>query len=347
MPSVMELEDIEVHFSQTSGVLGEVKEALFGTGKTVRAVDGVDLSLEENKVQGIIGESGCGKTTLLETLVGLQQPTNGRIYFEGEPISEFSKKRRRQFNRDVQMIFQDPFNSLDPKYTVSETLGEQLKIHGMENSEEKKLETLERVELNPSERYVDQRPDQLSGGEKQRVSIARALIVEPEVLLADEPVSMLDVSTQASILNLLSRIVSDEEVAMLYISHDISTVSQICDMMNIMYLGRIVETGQTKAVLSDPKHPYTKSLIQAVPIPDPEHNRERVALEGDIPDSLDIPLGCRFKDRCPERMPICDQQPLDWGIDDDREVACHLYYDHERETGRAAVTDGETVSRDG
>jgi len=337
----MELEDVEVHFDQTSGVIAEIQNMLWGTGKKVRAVDGVSLTLGKNEVQGIIGESGCGKTTLLETIVGLQEPTGGDVYFDGKPIDEFGKSERRAFYRDLQMIFQDPFNSLDPKFTVSDTLGEQLEIHDLEDTERRKLEMLDRVELSPPERYIDLLPEQLSGGEKQRVSIARALIVNPDVILADEPVSMLDVSTQASILRLLSDIVSDEGISMIYISHDISTVSQICDDINVMYLGRIIERSATADVLQDPKHPYTQALIQAVPLPNPERTRDRVDLRGDIPDPLDAPSGCRFKDRCPEQMPICDEEPLTREIGDGREVACHLYYDHEATVDAAGETSQE------
>jgi len=323
---VFELDDIAVHFEQRSGIVQDVLNAVRGTRPKVRAVDGVDITLRSNEVQGVIGESGCGKSTLLETMVGLQEATSGDAYFNGRSVAEFDKSDWRQFRRDVQMIFQDPFNSLDPKYTVSEVLSEQLEIHGLEDTTARKREILADVELNPPGYYLDKRPDELSGGEKQRVSIARALVVEPEVLLADEPVSMLDVSTQASILKLLSSVVSERDVGMVYISHDISTVSYVCDVVNVMYLGRIVESAPTEEILESPKHPYTDALIQAVPVPDPRTTRERVAIGGDVPDPLDVPGGCRFKDRCPERMDVCDTAPAMVDLEgSDHRVACHLY----------------------
>lgn len=322
------LEDIAVHFDSSSNIINSLLQSIRGNKAKIRAVDGVDLTLHPNEVQGVIGESGCGKSTLLKSMVGLEDPTSGEMYFEKQPLSEFSKADWRAFRRDVQMIFQDPFNSLDPKYTVSEVLSEQLKIHDMEDARERKLEILNQVRLKPPEHYLDKYPEELSGGEKQRVSIARALIVSPKVLLADEPVSMLDVSTQASILRLLSEIIASRDMGMVYISHDISTVSYICDSINVMYLGRIVESALTERVLEDPKHPYTKALIQAVPIPDPRNTRKRVAIDGEVPDPLDMPSGCRFKDRCPDRMDICDKAPRDITLDDsDHTVACHLYSD--------------------
>lgn len=322
---LLNAKDLSVHFEQSTNAIEGIKRSLLGTERKIRAVDEVDLKLETGEVQGVIGESGCGKSTLLETLLGLQKPTSGEVRFKGKPKSGLEKRNWNEFLREVQMIFQDPFNSLDPKYTISDTLDEQLKIYGREITKEKKEEVMQQVELKPPELYLDKYPDELSGGEKQRASIARALIVNPDVLLADEPVSMLDVSTQASILKLLSEIVETQDVGMVYISHDISTVSYVCDSINVMYLGRIVESAAAEDLLEDPKHPYTQALIQAVPVPDPESDRPRVELEGEIPDPSNIPNGCRFKNRCPERMDVCDSEIDMLEPENDHYVACYLY----------------------
>jgi len=212
--------------------------------------------------------------------------------------------------------------------TVREALREQLDIHNIEDREQRIREVLMQVELKPPERYLDQLPKQLSGGEKQRVSIARALIVEPKVILADEPVSMLDVSTQAAVLKLLRRLVREEGLSMLYISHDLSTVAHLCDRVNVMYLGRIVERAPVMELLNERKHPYTQALFNAIPIPNPYANRTHTSLSNTPPDPIDIGEGCRFRDRCPERMDICEKTPISHIIDDGRMVACHLYYDH-------------------
>jgi peptide/nickel transport system ATP-binding protein len=344
---LFELRGVEKHFSQTDNLIKTVTNELFGRDPPkVRAVDGINLELYPQQVQGVIGESGCGKSTLLMTLMGLHDPTGGELVFDGQPVSEFDKSDWKEFRRRVQIIFQDPFNSMDPKFTVRETLMEPLQVHDMDNKEERVYEALEHAELNPPEKYLDRLPKQLSGGEKQRVSIARALVLEPDVILADEPVSMLDVSTQAAVLNLLSDLTENLGVAMFYISHDLSTVSYVCEKVNVMYLGRIVEEAPTSQLIDEPKHPYSKALIKAIPIPDPHFARERTTMQGSPSDPINLPGGCRFKDRCPERMPICDERPLDWELDADRQVACHLYYDHEEVTSSAGAAPEEAVVSD-
>ncbi|MFC7133258.1 MULTISPECIES: ABC transporter ATP-binding protein [Salinibaculum] len=300
---LFEADGITKEFPRSTSVVDTI---LRRSKEPLRAVDDVSISLAENEITGVIGESGCGKTTLLKMMGNLMAPTKGTIRYEGQDIGEMTKAERMNFRSNVQFIFQDPFNSLNPRMTVRETLTEVLEIHDFDNHDERIHDVLERVELNPPERFVDQRPPALSGGEKQRVSIARALIVEPSVLLADEPVSMLDVSTQASILKLLSNLSTDLGVSIMYISHDISTVSYLCEDINVMYLGRLVERGPTEEIINDPKHPYTNALIQAVPIPDPHNARERTKLEGATPEPVGLGEGCRFRDRCPSIIPPDD-----------------------------------------
>jgi peptide/nickel transport system ATP-binding protein len=339
---VLELKGLEKHFYQSGGLVDTI---LRKDGTPIPAVDGVDLTLGTNEVKGVIGESGCGKTTLLKTLAGLHDRTGGELRFRGEEVAGFDKSDWKQFRRNVQIIFQDPFDSLNPKMDVNTILREPLRIHDIGDRDRRVKEILEKVELNPPERYLDKRPYQLSGGEKQRVSIARALILEPEVVLADEPVSMLDVSTQASILKLLSNLITEFDLSMIYISHDLSTVSYICDEVNVMYLGRIVESAPTKQLLEAPKHPYSEALVDAIPLPDPSNHRERTDLEGSTPEPGAIGNGCRFKDRCPQRMDVCENTPAFVPNDDgEGHVACHLYYDHSEVT--AAETEVEPSTSD-
>ena len=328
---VLELRSVEKHFNTSSGLYDTVRNVVSGRGPSyVRAVDGVNLELRENQVQGVIGESGCGKTTLLRTMIGLYTPTEGEMYYRGRPTSEFSRRDWKEYRRRVGIIFQDPFNSLDPKFSVRRLLAEPLEIHGIDYGPDRIEEMLESVGLTPPEEYLTRFPGQLSGGEKQRVAIARGLITEPDVILADEPASMLDVSTQAEILNLLNELTDDFGVSMVYISHDLSTVSYVCDYINVMYLGRVVEQAPTRQLLSSPKHPYTRALIQSIPIPDPHYERARAVIGGEPGNPIDLPAGCRFKNRCPERMDVCDYTP--WDVEpegeEDHVVACHLYYDH-------------------
>jgi peptide/nickel transport system ATP-binding protein len=326
---IIRVEGLEKHFQLDEGVLSTV---LGRAPRIVRAVDDVGFALDEKDAIGIIGESGCGKSTLLKTLIGLHRPTAGQIYYRGTEISEFDKRDWKDYRRNVQLIFQDPFNSLDPKMTVEEALGEPLKIHDLGTDARQKREILEQVELSPPADYLSRLPKQLSGGEKQRVAIARSLILDPAVLLADEPMSMLDVSTQAAILGLFRKLRRDLDISIIYISHDISTVAYVCEEIHVMYLGRIVESSPTRKLLENPKHPYSKALVKAVPIPDPNYGRKRVAISGLSNDQTDVSNGCRFRDRCPERMDICEVTPNDVAVGDERTAACHLYYDHEDAT---------------
>lgn len=338
--TVLTCRNLEKFFTREGGLLS----LLPGRGEPpIQAVDGISMELEQNQSIGVIGESGCGKTTLLMTLMGLHKPTGGDIQLDGKSISTFSRKDWKEYRRRVQIVFQDPFNSLDPRMSVESSLKEPLKIHDIGDQDQRIREILERVELNPPEKFLNQRPNQLSGGEKQRVSIARALILEPDVILADEPVSMLDVSTQAAILDLLSNLMEDTGVSMIYISHDLSTVSYVCDEINVMYLGRFVESGQTKSIIDNPKHPYTQALVGAIPLPDPHASRERTEMEGAPRDPIGVGDGCRFRDRCPARMDICDVTPekVSVGESADHQAACHLYYEHQQVNQSTVVGESD------
>lgn len=301
---LLELRGLEKHFDQSNSLASQIADkVLQREPEKVRAVDGIDLKLRPNEVQGVIGESGCGKTTLLMTLMGLHSPTGGELVFDGTPLSEFTSEDWKEFRRRVQIIFQDPFNSMDPKFTVRETLMEPLDVHDMDNKEERIREALEHAELNPPEQYLDRLPKQLSGGEKQRVSIARALVVDPDVILADEPVSMLDVSIRASVLNILRRLRRDEGLTLSIISHDLSLIRNVSDRTAVMYLGEFVEVGDTDRIVEDPKHPYTEALVDSVPVPDPTIERTPVDISGEPPSPRNPPSGCRFHTRCPAVIP--------------------------------------------
>ncbi|MGM0604857.1 MAG: oligopeptide/dipeptide ABC transporter ATP-binding protein [Halobacteriota archaeon] len=297
---VLEIRNLKKYFEESTNI---VDMLLRRDPAQIQAVDDISFTLDRNESIAVIGESGCGKSTLLLTLIGLHEMTDGEIIYNGRPVSEFSKADWKEYRRNVQVIFQDPFNCLDPKMTIEDSLKEPLRIHDIGNRDEKVREILEEVELSPPDKYLKRKPMNLSGGEKQRVAIGRALILEPDVILADEPVSMLDVSTQAAVLNMMKELTEEYGVSMIYISHDLSTVSYISEIVNVMYLGRIVETAPTDDLLSEPKHPYTNALVSAVPIPDPHHNRERTEMSGAPRDPIELGEGCRFRDRCPDVIP--------------------------------------------
>ena len=294
---LLEVRDLHKHFEVGSpGLFGGQQEIL-------RAVDGVSFELGRGETLGLVGESGCGKSTCARTLVGLHPPTSGQVLYEGEEISGLSRDRA-PFRRKIQMIFQDPYASLDPRQTVSSILTEPLRIHRLARPRQRRLramQLLDAVGLNP--RHIHRFPHEFSGGQRQRIGIARALALEPDLIICDEPVSALDVSIQAQVVNLLGELQARFNLAYLFIAHDLAVVRHICDRVAVMYLGKVVEIAERDALFDDPRHPYTRALLSAVPHPDPriERGRERIVLEGDVPSPLDPPTGCRFHPRCVER----------------------------------------------
>lgn len=282
---------------------------LGGEQQVVHAVDDVSFALQPGEVLALVGESGCGKSTLVLTLLGMERATAGVIHFANEDVTHLNAAGQKRMRRQVQMIFQDPYESLNPLMTVGETVAEPLLVHGLlPNRAQRRArvhQALEDAGLKPAATFVDRRPHELSGGQRQRVVIASALVLEPTLLLADEPVSMLDVSIRAEILNLLSDLRRTRGISMLFITHDLNTVASIADRIAVMYLGRIVEIGPTKTVLSNPQHPYTKALLSVAPAPNPRLRRERIILQGETPDPIRLPTGCRFHPRCPLAMAQC------------------------------------------
>lgn len=279
------------------------------TEKFVHAVDNVTFDLEPGEVLALVGESGCGKSTLALTLLGLERATEGKIFFDGDEVTHIDGAALKALRRKIQMIFQDPYESLNPTQTIGEIIVEPLHVHGIGSSkaekEERVIRALEDSGLKPASIYIDRYPHELSGGQRQRVVIAGALVLEPVLLLADEPVSMLDVSIRAEILNLLLELRESRGISVLFITHDLGTVSYFADRVAVMYLGRIVEIGPTRAVLQEPQHPYTRALLSVVPVPNPRLRRERIILQGETPNPIDLPPGCRFHPRCPIADEAC------------------------------------------
>ena len=298
--NLIELRDVRVHYRSGDG--------LFSASKIVKAVDGVTFDIKRGETLGLVGESGCGKSTLGKAILRLTEPTGGSVFYNGNDLAVLSKSAMRDQRKDLQMIFQDPYASLNPRMTVGNIIGEPIRTFGLANGksvESRVQDLMETVGL--SRRFVKRYPHEFSGGQRQRIGIARALAVDPKFIVADEPISALDVSIQAQIMNLLERLQTEKNLTYLFISHDLRAVRHLSDRVAVMYLGRIVEIADGREIYRDPLMPYTKALISAVPVPDPEieAKRERIILKGDVPSPINPPSGCHFHTRCPFAIDDC------------------------------------------
>lgn len=302
------------------------KSKFFQEQRFVHAVDGISFSLKKGESFGLVGESGCGKTTTGRTILRLTEPTAGVINFDGKNVARLKEKEIKEFRRNAQMIFQDPFASLNPRMTVGDIVGEPLLVHRMGSTNERNervAEVLGKVGIEPT--YMKRFPHEFSGGQRQRIGIARVLTLNPQLIIADEPVSALDVSIQAQIINLMVKLQDEFHLSYLFISHDLAVVEHISDRVAIMYLGKIVEIAPSKNIYSEPRHPYTKALLSAIPIPNPKSSEQRTILKGDIPNPANPPSGCAFRTRCPQAEKNCGEQiPAMIKIGHDHFAACHL-----------------------
>lgn len=317
-----------------SNIILEVKNLKkyfkIGNKDILKAVDDVSFAIKEGETLGLVGESGCGKTTCGRTAIGLYNKTSGEVLYRGKSIDELKGKEKKQFNKEVQIIFQDPYASLNPRMTVADIISEGIDIHGIAKSKEDRdkrvYELLEYVGLNKE--HANRFVHEFSGGQRQRIGIARALAVEPKFILCDEPISALDVSIQAQIANLLINLQKELGLTYLFIAHDLSMVKHISDRVAVMYLGSMVELAESEELFNNAKHPYTEALMSAIPIADPdiEENRERIMLEGDVPSPINTPKGCKFQGRCSKCMDICkNEYPEFKEVEKGHFVACHLY----------------------
>lgn len=322
---VLTVDALKMHFPVREGWLQRVQSH-------VRAVDGVSFSLRRGETLGLVGESGCGKSTLGRAILQLYRPTEGSVVLHSDrgdvDLTKLSRREMHPYRRRLQMIFQDPYASLNPRMTVADIIGEPIRVHRLAEGaamEQRVRELMELCGLNP--RFLRRYPHEFSGGQRQRVGIARALAAEPDIIVCDEPISALDVSIQAQIMNLMQELQRELGLTYLFIAHDLAAVRHISDRIAVMYLGRVVELADAREIYRDPRHPYTQALISAVPIPDPEveRTRKRIVLTGDVPSPRNPPSGCRFRTRCPYAFDRCSaESPELVAIGDTREVACHL-----------------------
>lgn len=320
--NVIEVYKLSKHFPVRSGLFNRQK-------RFVHAVDDISFSLGYRQTLGLVGESGCGKSTASRTILNLLTPTTGEVWIEGQNIFQLSPKERRKVRRGVQIVFQDPFGSLNPRLTVKRIIEEPLLTHKIGDSDSRRQsvsEMLSKVGLLPE--HMNRFPHEFSGGQRQRIMLARALILKPKLIIADEPVSALDVSVQAQMLNLMNRLQNELNLSYIFISHDLGVIRHVSHKVAVMYLGEIVETAPVDVLYENPLHPYTVSLIASVPVPDPRmKNRNRMVLQGDVPSPRNPPAGCRFHTRCPKRLEICSQEkPVARQVDDGHVVSCHLYH---------------------
>lgn len=313
---ILEVENLQKHFHLSGG-------------RVLKAVDGLNFSIKRGETFGLVGESGCGKSTTGRTIIRLYEATGGKVLFNGKDVQKLEGAERKKFYRDMQMVFQDPYASLNPRMTVGNIIAEGIDIHGISSGKQRRervSQLLNAVGLN--EEHAGRFPHEFSGGQRQRIGIARALAIEPQFIIADEPISALDVSVQAQVVNLFKKLQKERGLTYLFIAHDLAMVKHISDRIGVMYLGKLVEVATSEKLNAKPLHPYTQSLLSAIPIPDPEiqKSRKRVILQGEIPSPLNPPSGCPFRTRCPHAMDVCAQQMPEFKeIEPGHFTACHLY----------------------
>ncbi|MFW9808655.1 MAG: ABC transporter ATP-binding protein [Candidatus Thorarchaeota archaeon] len=321
---ILSVQDLRKWFTLRSGLFSFRREPIY-----VKAVDGVSFDVPRGGSIAIAGESGCGKTTLARTILRLTEPTSGSVFYNNENIFEMNRIQLSELRLKMQLIFQNPFEVLDPRHTVMDLVGEGLIIHGIEESDEilydKVIKSLEDVRLIPAENFATRYTHELSGGQLQRIAIARSLILKPDLIIADEPVSMLDASIRTEVMNLMTDLQREKELTYIFITHDLAQARYIGDYLIIMYLGRIAEMGPMEDVIQDPQHPYTKALVSNIPIPDPTVERKRIMLEGETPTPVNLPPGCRFKPRCQEEGVYCKpEEPMLHEVAPGHYVACYI-----------------------